>query len=115
MDGILKRINNMFQIFYHDPCNLAGEDQDSFGFGGTGKFSANCRFSNYGQMFGKGDVITALLDLESRPPAISFAKNGRWFGVAHKLGSWPVGAKEKALFPHILSKNCRYMNKLVTK
>ena len=87
-------------------CPFSGEDSDSFGFGGTGKFSANCRFSNYGQTFGIGDVVMALLDLEAKPPNISFAKNGRWFGVAHRLGGWPQGVKEKALFPHVLSKNC---------
>ena len=48
----------------------------------------------------------ALLDLEAKPPNLSFAKNGRWFGVAHRLGEWPQPGKEKALFPHVLSKNC---------
>ena len=86
---------------------FSGEETDSYGFGGTGKFSTNSKFSNYGQRFGQGDVITAMVDLDARPPNMSFAKNGRWLGVATQLRNWPVGKKDKALFPHILSKNCR--------
>ena len=79
----------------------------SYGFGGTGRFSTNCKFSPYGESFGKGDVILSMVDLEARPPNISYAKNGRWLGVAIPLHRWPVGVRDKALFPHVLSKNCR--------
>lgn len=80
---------------------------ESYGYGGTGKFSVNLNFSNYGERFGVGDVIGSLLDLQSHPPTISFTKNGRWFGNAKVLHGYPVGVKSKALFPHILTKNCR--------
>ncbi|KAL8609349.1 hypothetical protein ACOMHN_008143 [Nucella lapillus] len=84
-----------------------GEEPWSFGYGGTGKFSTNCRFSDYGQRFGAGDVIGVMLDLESRPASISFMKNGTWFGVAIPLHGFPVGSKDMALYPHVLSKNCK--------
>lgn len=86
---------------------LTGEEPWSFGYGGTGKFSTNNRFSDYGVRFEEGDVIGAMLDLDSRPASISFMKNGTWYGVAVPLHGFPVGSKEMALFPHILSKNCR--------
>ncbi|KAH9513107.1 Heteroproteinous nuclear ribonucleoprotein U-like protein 1, partial [Bulinus truncatus] len=85
-----------------------GEEPWSFGYGGTGKFSTNNRFTDYAVRFGEGDVIGAMLDLDSRPATISFMKNGTWYGVAAPLHGFPVGSKEMALFPHILSKNCRF-------
>lgn len=85
-----------------------GEEDHSFGFGGTGKFSDNNKFRNYGERFGVGDVIGALLDLDSRAPNISYAKNGRWLGVAKPLTGFQIGNRDKALFPHILSKNVRF-------
>jgi len=50
----------------------------------------------------------AMVDFESRPPKISFAVNGDWHGVAQPLHGFKVGNSECALFPHVLSKNCRY-------
>ncbi|VDI10442.1 heterogeneous nuclear ribonucleoprotein U-like protein 1 [Mytilus galloprovincialis] len=86
-----------------------GEEPYSYGYGGTGKFSKNCKFSNYGEQYGEGDVIGALLDLDAKPPSMSFTKNGKWLGVAETLSAFPVGVKERALFPHILSKNTKFI------
>lgn len=86
---------------------LTGEEPDSYGYGGSGKFSTNNKFSNYGERFTRGDVIMALLDFDIRPPKISYAKNGKWLGMASPLHGYKVGSREDALFPHILSKNCR--------
>lgn len=88
-------------------CLATGEELDSYGYGGTGKFSTNCKFSNYGERFGKGDVIMVLIDLDSPQPSLSYAKNGVWLGVAHQIHDWHPGSKDVALFPHILTKNCR--------
>lgn len=85
-----------------------GEEPNSYGYGGTGKFSTNSKFVNYGEKFDVGDVIGCLLDLDSRPPNMSYAKNGRWLGVAQPLHGFQVGKKENALFPHILTKNMRF-------
>lgn len=85
-----------------------GEEPYSYGYGGTGKYSKNNKFVNYGESFGEGDVIGALLDLDAKPPSMSFTKNGKWLGVAESLAGFPVGVKERALFPHILSKNSKF-------
>ena len=34
-----------------------GEEKNSFGYGGTGKASTDCKFKDYGQTFQEGDVI----------------------------------------------------------
>lgn len=34
-----------------------GEESFSYGYGGTGKKSSNCKFEDYGQKFGENDVI----------------------------------------------------------
>ena len=36
-----------------------GEEKMSYGYGGTGKASTDCKFTDYGQPFAKDDVITA--------------------------------------------------------
>lgn len=89
--------------------NSLGEEPYSYGYGGTGRFSQNCKFGNYGEKFGQGDVIGALLDMDTQPPTISYMKNGQWLGIAHTLHGFTPGIKEKALFPHILTKNSRYL------
>lgn len=86
---------------------MIGEEPWTFGYDGTGKFSTNNSFSDYAVQFEAGDVIGALLDLDSYPATISFMKNGIWYGVAVPLHGYPVGSKEMALFPQVLSKNCR--------
>ena len=47
----------------HDCSNasVTGEEELSYGYGGTAKASTNCKFTNYGQKFAAGDVITAYL------------------------------------------------------
>ncbi|CAE1331790.1 HNRNPUL1 [Acanthosepion pharaonis] len=57
-----------------------GEEPLSHGYGGTGKASTDCKFKDYGEKFGTGDVITAYLDWESDPPTISYSKNGEDLG-----------------------------------
>ncbi|KAL6544783.1 hypothetical protein OROMI_023645 [Orobanche minor] len=100
-----------------DDVRNLGETLNSFGFGGTGKFSNSGNFLNYGERFGVGDTIICAVDLESQPMAsISFSKNGNWLGVAKRFDAGPNGLGvvdspvkslhwESALFPHILLKN----------
>ncbi|ELU18138.1 hypothetical protein CAPTEDRAFT_184820 [Capitella teleta] len=85
-----------------------GEEQNSFGYGGTGKFSSAGKFTNFGETFGKGDVIMAMVDFTTMPPRLTFMKNGVWLGVAENLHQIKTASKMHALFPHILSKNCRF-------
>lgn len=57
-----------------------GTDRNGWGFGGTGKKSHNRQFDNYGEAFGKNDVINCLLDLDKGE--VRFMKNGVDLGVA---------------------------------
>lgn len=59
---------------------ITGEVPESYGYGGTGRFSVDLKFKNYGNVFSKNDVITALLDLNPRNPTISYCKNGKFMG-----------------------------------
>ncbi|XP_029643153.1 heterogeneous nuclear ribonucleoprotein U-like protein 1 isoform X2 [Octopus sinensis] len=90
-----------------DASNLQlGEVPLSHGYGGTGKASTDCKFKDYGEKFGSGDVITSYLDWESDPPTISFSKNGEDLGVCFEIDREEIG--EAALFPHILTKNTEF-------
>eukprot|EP00756_Hemistasia_phaeocysticola_P010953 Hpha_TRINITY_DN15065_c5_g8::TRINITY_DN15065_c5_g8_i1::g.125127::m.125127/K15047/HNRNPUL1, E1BAP5; heterogeneous nuclear ribonucleoprotein U-like protein 1 len=79
-----------------------GQDDQSFGYGGTSKKSNNNQFSDYGETYTMGDTITALADFDAN--VISFCKNGRWLGEAFRIPDWLSGV---SLYPHILTKNCR--------
>ncbi|XP_044735811.1 ATP-dependent RNA helicase Ddx1 isoform X2 [Chrysoperla carnea] len=71
-----------------------------FGFGGTGKKSNNKQFDNYGEAFGKCDVIGNLLDLDNGE--IKFTKNGQDLGLAFKLNGQ---MKSGPYFPAVVLKN----------
>jgi hypothetical protein len=40
---------------------FAGEEEHTYGYGGTGKISTNCQFSDYGKPFQEGSVVGAFL------------------------------------------------------
>ncbi|KAF0890850.1 hypothetical protein E2562_016012 [Oryza meyeriana var. granulata] len=100
-----------------DPVGCLGETGHSFGFGGTGKFSHQGKFVEYGVKFGVGDTIVCAVDLDSKPLAsIGFYRNGEWLGIAKHfdasdkglgLVAAPVSPMqwESAIFPHVLLKN----------
>lgn len=83
-----------------------GEEKLSYGYGGTGKASTNCKFSDYGQPFASDDVITAYVDFTDDPIIISFAKNGEDLGTCFSVASSDLDGQP--LFPHILTKNCSF-------
>ena len=58
-----------------------GTDAHGFGFGGTGKKSNNKVFTDYGQSYGKGDVIRCEIDFDNG--TISFSKNGSSLEQGH--------------------------------
>mmetsp|Transcript_19073 Transcript_19073/g.43313 ORF Transcript_19073/g.43313 Transcript_19073/m.43313 type:complete len:841 (-) Transcript_19073:149-2671(-) len=76
-----------------------GNDQQSFGFGSTGKKSSNRQFEDFGEAFKEGDVIGCLLDREKQ--TISYTKNGLDLGVAFTFDS---GLEEVGLLPHVCGK-----------
>ena len=81
-----------------------GEDNLSYGYGGTGKVSVNNKFFNYGQPYSTNDIITCHIDLDSHPKAILYSKNGQYMGVAFRLGPETDG---KVFYPHVTMKNMR--------
>jgi heterogeneous nuclear ribonucleoprotein U-like protein 1 len=85
---------------------LLGEEKLSYGYGGTGKASTECRFTDYGLPFMQDDVITAYLDMTSDPVVISFAKNGIDLGTCFEVEASTLN--DQALFPHVLTKNCSF-------
>ncbi|KAI5629645.1 heterogeneous nuclear ribonucleoprotein U-like protein 1 [Silurus asotus] len=89
-----------------DSCSTQlGEEPFSYGYGGTGKKSSNCKFEDYGQKFVENDIIGCYIDFESSHDVeISFSKNGKWLDVAFRVRKEELAGR--ALFPHILVKNC---------
>ncbi|XP_026769363.1 heterogeneous nuclear ribonucleoprotein U-like protein 1 [Pangasianodon hypophthalmus] len=89
-----------------DSCSTQlGEEPFSYGYGGTGKKSSNCKFEDYGQKFGENDVIGCYIDFDSSHEVeISFSKNGKWLDVAFRVRKEELAGR--VLFPHILVKNC---------
>ncbi|XP_075302238.1 LOW QUALITY PROTEIN: heterogeneous nuclear ribonucleoprotein U-like protein 1 [Opisthocomus hoazin] len=89
-----------------DSCSTQlGEEPFSYGYGGTGRKSTDCRFESYGEAFAENDVIACLVDFEcGEEVEMSFLKNGKWLGVAHRVRKEALAGR--ALFPHVLVKNC---------
>nr|CAD7593177.1 unnamed protein product [Timema genevievae] len=83
-----------------------GEEPLSYGYGGTGKASTDCKFKDYGKPFTEGDVVGAYLDLDSSPIIMSFTVNGEPQGVAYEIAHSQL--EGKPLFPHILTKNSKF-------
>eukprot|EP01113_Clastostelium_recurvatum_P036417 TRINITY_DN5186_c0_g1_i1.p1 TRINITY_DN5186_c0_g1~~TRINITY_DN5186_c0_g1_i1.p1 ORF type:complete len:740 (-),score=190.47 TRINITY_DN5186_c0_g1_i1:11-2194(-) len=76
-----------------------GTDRDGYGFGGTGMKSNAKQFTQYGEKYGKGDVVGCMLDMDAGQ--VSFFKNGQHYGEAFKIGA---GAR-RGLFPAVVLKN----------
>ncbi|XP_064089255.1 heterogeneous nuclear ribonucleoprotein U-like protein 1 [Macrobrachium nipponense] len=83
-----------------------GEEPFSYGYDGRAKASTDLKIKDYGQPFGKGDVIGCFLDMDSNPVTMSFSVNGRNFGKCYEVSHRSL--QGKALFPHILTKNCTF-------
>lgn len=77
-----------------------GTDKFGFGFGGTGKKSNARQFDDYGEAFGKSDVIGCCLNLDTME--IKFTKNGVDLGLAFKI---PGNMKDVPFYPAVVLKN----------
>ena len=83
-----------------------GEDNLSFGYGGTGKASVNNKFFNYGEPYTSGDIISCYIDLDANPGVVLYSKNGKYLGVAFHLDH---SANGQTFFPHVTVKNMRLL------
>ncbi|XP_001352892.3 ATP-dependent RNA helicase Ddx1 [Drosophila pseudoobscura] len=81
-----------------------GTCRHGFGFGGTGKKSNNRQFDDYGEAFGKADVIGCLLDLQRLE--MSFTKNGQSLGVAFRV---PENLSKETFYPAVVLKNAEML------
>lgn len=75
-----------------------------YGFGGTGKKSNKKQFDNYGEAFGKNDVIGCMLDLDNFE--ISFTKNGQNLGVAFRIAG---NQRNETFYPALVLKNAEML------
>ncbi|XP_063236170.1 heterogeneous nuclear ribonucleoprotein U-like protein 1 [Bacillus rossius redtenbacheri] len=83
-----------------------GEEPWSYGYGGTGKASTDCKFKDYGVPFTEGDVVGAFLDCDGSSAVMSYTVNGKPMGVAYQVPKAQLDGK--ALFPHVLTKNVKF-------
>ncbi|XP_072024560.1 ATP-dependent RNA helicase DDX1-like [Amphiura filiformis] len=77
-----------------------GTDKQGYGFGGTGKKSFGRQFDDYGEPFGKDDVIGCYLDLDSG--SIYYSKNGADLGHAFDI---PGHLLQQGFFVAVVLKN----------
>lgn len=86
---------------------MLGESDQSWCYSSSeGKMAHDKKFEDYGEKFGKGDVIGAFLDFGEEEISMTFTKNGEDQGDAFQIprADFPAGA---ALFPHVLTKNVK--------
>ncbi|XP_072345505.1 heterogeneous nuclear ribonucleoprotein U-like protein 2 [Scyliorhinus torazame] len=81
-----------------------GDGEFSYGYDGVGRKWENSKLEEYGETFDENDVIGCFANFDSEEVELSFVKNGECLGVAFTVSKESLG--ERALFPHILSKNC---------
>lgn len=75
-----------------------------FGFGGTGKKSNNRQFDEYGEPFGKADVIGCYLDIDNQE--VRYTKNGVDLGKAFTIDN---KIKSNPIFPSVVLKNAEML------
>lgn len=81
-----------------------GTCRNGYGFGGTGKKSNNRQFDDYGEAFGKNDVIGCYIDLQQME--VSFAKNGKHLGLAFRI---PENQRNETFYPAVVLKNAEML------
>jgi len=88
----------------NDTDLILGRESTSFAYSSRGgKKWRQAKGVNYGQSFGKGDVIGSYLDIKGDYLSIRFTKNGEDQDVAYEIHNSEL--RGMALFPHVSSKN----------
>uniref|UniRef100_A0A915N172 Heterogeneous nuclear ribonucleoprotein U-like protein 1 n=1 Tax=Meloidogyne javanica TaxID=6303 RepID=A0A915N172_MELJA len=82
--------------------NMLGESPSSFAFNSMANKATGNIFADYGEPFGIGDVITAVLDINCGE--IRFFKNSQTLGPAFTDIQFQTG---DVFFPHVATKNCK--------
>lgn len=82
---------------------ILGEEVLSFGFANLGLIFSNGESKSYGSPIHSGDVVGALLDMDSDPVVLSYTVNGIPVGIAFKVSH--LDLEGAALFPHVLTRN----------
>ena len=90
----------------NDDTLMLGEAELSFCYAGSAKKATASKFEAYGEAFAKDDVVGAFLDLTGDDVKIEFTKNGVSQGEAFSFPKSGLG--ERALFPHVSSRNTRF-------
>ncbi|XP_059811165.1 heterogeneous nuclear ribonucleoprotein U-like protein 2 [Hypanus sabinus] len=81
-----------------------GDGEFSFGYDGAGRKWRNSVFEKYGEKFDENDVVGCFANFDGEDVELSFSLNGACLGVAFTVSKESLG--DKALFPHVLTKNC---------
>ncbi|XP_069749979.1 heterogeneous nuclear ribonucleoprotein U-like protein 2 isoform X2 [Narcine bancroftii] len=81
-----------------------GDSEFSFGYDGAGRKWRNSEFEKYGETFDENDVIGCFVNFDGEDMELSFSLNGVCLGVAFTVSKESLA--DKALFPHVLTKNC---------
>jgi hypothetical protein len=85
---------------------MLGEDQQSWCYSGAeGKMAHMRTFEEYGEKFGKGDVVGAYIDFEGEEVSLTFTKNGEDQGDAFQIPKSELG---EGLFPHVMARNVKF-------
>merc|ERR1719402_473037 len=86
---------------------MLGEDDKSWCYSSAeGKMAHMKTFEEYGEKFGKDDVVGAYIDFEGEEVSLMFTKNGEDQGDAFQIPKSDLG--EGGLFPHIMSRNVKF-------
>ncbi|KAL7299921.1 hypothetical protein TKK_0007243 [Trichogramma kaykai] len=82
-----------------------GEEKLSYGYEGTGKKCTNNEFTEYGKSFAKNDIIGCYADFDTDDNiTLTYTVNGEVQDPAFVIKKEDL--EGKALFPHILIRNC---------
>ncbi|XP_061756196.1 heterogeneous nuclear ribonucleoprotein U-like protein 2 isoform X1 [Nerophis ophidion] len=84
---------------------LLGEEAFSFAYDAGARKVTSGQEEDYGETFSEGDIIGCYASFSTNGSVqLSFHKNGRFLGVAFSLEASELLGR--ALFPHVLCKNC---------
>ncbi|KAM6923756.1 heterogeneous nuclear ribonucleoprotein U-like protein 2 [Xenentodon cancila] len=88
-----------------DTSLVLGEEELSFAYDACGKKATGGHEEAFGEPFSEGDIIGCYASFSADGDVeLSFHKNGRLMGLAFSLSTSTLLGR--ALFPHILCKNC---------